>query len=217
MVNAQHTQLLSHVWLFATPWTEACQAPLSMGLPRQEYKSGLPFPSPGGVPGPGIEPWSPALAGRFFITEPPGKPMIDVMHLHFMIVETDISLMTNGKSYSFLCLSQIFLWEISVRSFDPFSTVLFVFLWSFGHSLYILNISLLLWECFLPLSGLPVYFHNDVFWKVGFLVLMKSIIDISLTLNDLVTWLRTLYWPEDWQKNILLCFLWEVANSSFYI
>lgn len=57
--------------------------------------------------------------------------MMDGMHLHFVIVETDISL-TNGESYSFLCLSQIFLWEISVQSFDPFSTLLFVFLWSPG-------------------------------------------------------------------------------------
>ena len=56
---------------FETPWTVACQAPLSMGFPRQEYWSGLPFPSPGDVPDPGIKPTSPALAGRFFTTEPP--------------------------------------------------------------------------------------------------------------------------------------------------
>ena len=65
-----------------------------------------------------------------------GKPMTDGMHLHFVIVETDISLMITGESYSFLCLSQIFLWEISVQSFDPFSTVLFVFWWRFGPSVY---------------------------------------------------------------------------------
>ena len=58
----------------ATPWIEACQAPLSMGLSRQEYWSGLPFPSPGDLPDPEIEPSSPALAGRFFTTEPHGKP-----------------------------------------------------------------------------------------------------------------------------------------------
>ena len=46
---------------FATPWTVACQAPLSMGFSRQEYWSGLPFPSPGDLPNPGIEPRSPAL------------------------------------------------------------------------------------------------------------------------------------------------------------
>ena len=60
---------LSRVRLFATPWTAARQAPLSMGFPRQEYWSGLPFPSPEDLPDPGIEPRSPALqadAGRHF-------------------------------------------------------------------------------------------------------------------------------------------------------
>ena len=52
---------LSHVWLFATPWTVAHQAPWSMGFSRHEYRSGLPFPSPGGLPDPGIEPRSPTL------------------------------------------------------------------------------------------------------------------------------------------------------------
>ena len=59
------------------PWNGACQAPLSMEFSRQEYWSGLPFHSPGDLPNPGIEPGSPgspALAGRFFPTEPPGKP-----------------------------------------------------------------------------------------------------------------------------------------------
>ena len=52
---------LSRVRLFATPWTVAHQAPLSMGFSRQEYWSGLPFPSPGDIPDPGIEPRSPVL------------------------------------------------------------------------------------------------------------------------------------------------------------
>ena len=56
------------------PWTIACQAPLSMAFSRQEYWSGLPFPSPGHLPEPGIEPASPALAAGFFTTAPPGKP-----------------------------------------------------------------------------------------------------------------------------------------------
>ena len=64
------SQLLSPVQLFATPWTVACQAPLSMGFSRQEYWSGLLFP-PGDLPSPGIEPASPALADGFFTTEPP--------------------------------------------------------------------------------------------------------------------------------------------------
>ena len=54
-------KLLSHVRLFATPWTVACQAPLSMGFSRQEYWSGLPFSFPGDLPNPGKEPGSPAL------------------------------------------------------------------------------------------------------------------------------------------------------------
>ena len=59
----------------ATPWTGACQPPLSMGFSRQEYWSGLPLPSPGNLPNPKIEPTSPTLAGRFFTTELPGKPI----------------------------------------------------------------------------------------------------------------------------------------------
>ena len=69
--------MLSHVQLFGNPRTIACQAPLSMGFPRQEYWNGLPCPPPGDLPDPGIEPTSftsPALAGGFFITMPPGKP-----------------------------------------------------------------------------------------------------------------------------------------------
>ena len=54
-------KLLSHVQLFATPWTVAYQASQSMGFSRQEYWSGLPFPSPKDLPDPGIEPWSPEL------------------------------------------------------------------------------------------------------------------------------------------------------------
>ena len=61
----------SHVWLFAIPWTVACQASLSLGFSRQEYWRGLPFPSPGDLPDPRIKPTSlrsPALASRFFTT-----------------------------------------------------------------------------------------------------------------------------------------------------
>ena len=59
---------------FATAWTVADQAPLSMGFASQEYWSELPFPPPGNLHDPGIKPASPALAGRFFITEPQGSP-----------------------------------------------------------------------------------------------------------------------------------------------
>ena len=57
-----------------TPWTVAHQAPRPIGFPRQEYWGGSPFPSPGNLPGSEIKPASPALASRFFITEPSGKP-----------------------------------------------------------------------------------------------------------------------------------------------
>ena len=67
---------LSYIQLFATPWTVACQAPLSMGFPRQEPWSGfLPFPSPGDIPTPGIKPTSPALAGRFLPWNHQGNPL----------------------------------------------------------------------------------------------------------------------------------------------
>ena len=55
-------------------WTVVCQAPLSMEFPRQEYWSGLAFPSSEDLPNPGIKPSFPALIGEFFTTEPPGKP-----------------------------------------------------------------------------------------------------------------------------------------------
>ena len=58
------------------PWTVARQAPLPMGFSKQEYWGGLPFPSPGDLSELEIEPESPALAGRFFTTEPPGKQIL---------------------------------------------------------------------------------------------------------------------------------------------
>ena len=59
-------------------WTIAHKAPLSMGFPRQEYWSGLPFPSPRDLLDPGVEPESPALAGRFFTAEPPRKAYSEI-------------------------------------------------------------------------------------------------------------------------------------------
>ena len=63
---------LSHVRLFVTPWTVAHQTPPSMEFSRQEYWSGLPFPSPGDLSDPGIELWSPALRADALPSEPPG-------------------------------------------------------------------------------------------------------------------------------------------------
>ena len=65
---------LSCVRLFATTWSAAHQAPLSMGFSRQEYWSGVPFPSPGDLPNPGIKPRSPALQADSLPSQPQGKP-----------------------------------------------------------------------------------------------------------------------------------------------
>ena len=69
-------QSLSRVRLSETPWTLAYEASPSMGFSRQEYWSGLPFPSPGDLPDPGIEPRSPALQAAL-TSEPQGKPMAE--------------------------------------------------------------------------------------------------------------------------------------------
>ena len=67
-------KLLSHVQLFGNAYTVAYQTPPSMGFSRQEYWSGWPFPSPGDLPSPGIEPGSPALQVDALPSEPPGTP-----------------------------------------------------------------------------------------------------------------------------------------------
>ena len=76
-------KLLSHVRLFATPWTVDCQALLSMAFSRQEYWSGLPFPSPGNLPDPGIEPGSPALEADALTSEPPGPETLKKKQKNF--------------------------------------------------------------------------------------------------------------------------------------
>ena len=79
-----HAQSLNRVLLFETPWTVARQALLSVGFSRQDYWSGLPFPSLGDLPHPGMEPTSPlspVLAGRFFTTELSAKHLeLGIIH-----------------------------------------------------------------------------------------------------------------------------------------
>ena len=72
---------LSRVQLFATPWTVAYKAPLSVEFSMQEYWSGLPFPSPGDLPDPGIKPRSPTLQTDALRSEPPGKPMLVIPYI----------------------------------------------------------------------------------------------------------------------------------------
>ena len=74
---------LSRVQLFATPWTVAQKAPQSMGFSRQEYWSGLPFPSPGDLPDSGFEPRCPALQAYALTSEPPGKIPNENIQIHF--------------------------------------------------------------------------------------------------------------------------------------
>ena len=73
-LKGSSVQSLSHVRFFATSWTVACQAPPFMAFSRHEYWSGLPFPSPGYLPDPGIKPRSPELQADTLTSEPPGKP-----------------------------------------------------------------------------------------------------------------------------------------------
>ena len=94
-IACEHDQLLSFIWLFVTSWTVAYQAPLSMGFSRQEYWRGLPCPPPGDLPDPRIKPVSlafPALAGRFFTTEPPAK-------------QTSLNLQRNANDLRFISIS----------------------------------------------------------------------------------------------------------------
>ena len=81
---------LSRVRLFATPWTVAYQAPQSMGFSRQEYWSGLPFPSPGDLPDPGIEPWSPALQAGAISSEPPGEKVVYFFTIKYLVSKVDV-------------------------------------------------------------------------------------------------------------------------------
>ena len=97
----------SHVWLFATLWTIAHQAPLSMGFSKQEYWSGLPFPSPGDLPNLGIEPGSPALRADSLLAEPPGKHIKKQRH-HFA------NKGSNCQSYDFSC-SHVWMWDWSIK------------------------------------------------------------------------------------------------------
>ena len=80
-----------------TAWTVACKPPLSMGFPRQEYWSGLPFPFPEDLPNPGIKPGSPALQADSSPSEPPGKPISKVLSTLLHLEPTIFSSSTRQK------------------------------------------------------------------------------------------------------------------------
>ena len=98
--------LLSRVQLFATPWTIAHQAPLSTGYSRQEYWSGLPFPSPGDLCHLSIEPQSPSLQADSLLSEPPGKPIC-------MYVYTHTHIHTHTHTHTFFFIYSFPLWLIT--------------------------------------------------------------------------------------------------------
>ena len=92
---------LSRVRLFATPWTVAYQASPSMGLSRQEYWSGLPLPSPGDLPDPGIEPRSSTLQADALTSEPPREVLTEDLKNCFMFHTTLLSLGNNRREFQF--------------------------------------------------------------------------------------------------------------------
>ena len=99
---------LSHVWLFLAPRTVAYQAPPSVGFSRQEYWTGLPFPSPGNLPHPGIKLRSPSLQAEALPSEPPGK----LFTYTSLLLHYTLHLPLIRKSH--LELSQISLYRVSV-------------------------------------------------------------------------------------------------------
>ena len=111
----------SHVQLFASLWTMACQAPLSMWVSRQEYWSGLPCPSPGDLPNAEIEPaslMSPALTGRFFTTsttwEAPDSVHYSVIHCLSMY---DLITIAVKAVLRFLLLWTMMMWKFLFTSY----------------------------------------------------------------------------------------------------
>ena len=90
--------MLSHVWLFATPWTVAPQAPLPMWFSRQEYWNGLPFPSLGDIPNPSIKPRSSALQADSLPSEPQGENwVLKNGCLQIMVLETTLESPLDSK------------------------------------------------------------------------------------------------------------------------
>ena len=85
LVTVKVKALLSRIQVFATPWTVAPQAPLH-GILQAEYWSGLPFPSPGDPPDPGIKPRSPSRQTASSPSEPPGKPLLITDWVHIAVV-----------------------------------------------------------------------------------------------------------------------------------
>ena len=120
----------SCVQLFATPWTVACQAPLSMEFSRQEYWGGLPFPIPEDIPNPGIKPGSPILQADSLLSEPPGKPTWGLrgVKIYFILIKSSV-LQFNRKESIFMPILYM-VWylriEVLVFIFKPPQCLIFL-------------------------------------------------------------------------------------------
>ena len=113
--HSEEVKLLSCVRLFATRWTVAHQAPLSMGFSGQEHWSGLPFPSPGDLPDPGIKPRSPALQADTLTSKPPGKPL-DMTTLDSILKSRDYFTNKGASSQSYgFSSSHVWMWELGYK------------------------------------------------------------------------------------------------------
>ena len=112
--------MLSRVQLFVTPWTIVCQAPLFMEFLRQEYQNGFPFPSPGDLPNPKIKPMSLALTGRFFTTEPLGKPQIFIYfrssRSKLQHVESVLLIWNNYRWWIYATCQHLYIWYPVVKT-----------------------------------------------------------------------------------------------------
>ena len=104
--TVKKVKLLSRVQLFAAPWTVAYQAPLSMGFSRQEYWSRFPFPSPGDLPNPGIEPWSPTSQADTLTSELPGS----TVNFHLLSWGLIQDLKTRCKLLSWVLSEKVYYW-----------------------------------------------------------------------------------------------------------
>ena len=176
----------SHVWLFVTPCTIAHQLPLSMGFSRQEYWSGLPFPSPGNLPDPGIEPTSPAFARRFFTTEQLRKPCFGHTWYYFLELFSFYECLFLSLLLFNHVIFSLISWKITLTFFSP----------AFFYILYHFQI---LWLPF-PLcwfGSLAFMIKPFLTWPkilVYLLILFKAELKSWLDTLGMLKWLRNLKW-----------------------
>ena len=156
MVWCMHACMLSHfsrIWLFATLWTIALQAPLSMGISKQEYRSGLPSPPPGDLPNPGIKPAVPALQANSLPLSHWGSPIWYGTLIHFqMLKQPCTSVISRSVSHGILFLYAVGfhllgfwgegVWEFLIYIHIRYWSV--VFFLSLGISLYGFGIRIIL-------------------------------------------------------------------------